>query len=72
MSYELPPSRTCTWVGPEQDPRRAPLNYCGEESVTGRSYCAEHVWKVYRKGTGQGKEVAKLGKEIDRLLAKQV
>lgn len=40
--------------------------------MTGRSYCAEHVWKVYRKGTGQGKEVAKLGKEIDRLLAKQV
>jgi hypothetical protein len=27
---------------------------CGEPVVPGRSYCEEHLWGVYRKGTAKG------------------
>ena len=53
----------CQFVGPEQDPHRAPLVYCGAKTITGKSYCGDHYWRVYQKGTapsGRRKE-----KEID-------
>jgi len=30
-------------------------NCCGAECVTGRSYCADHVWMIYQEGTRQTK-----------------
>lgn len=42
----------CQWVGPQQDPRRDfPLRFCEQATITGKSYCADHYHKVYRKGT---------------------
>ena len=45
----------CQWVGAEQDPRRGPLQFCGCVPLwPGRSYCEQHVWQVYRKGSAAG------------------
>jgi hypothetical protein len=45
----------CQWVGSEQDPQRGPLVFCGCTPLwPGRSYCEEHVWQVYQKGTALG------------------
>jgi len=47
------PVRECQYIGPEQDPRTGPIHYCGSTHMwPGRSYCVDHVWKVYAKGTG--------------------
>ncbi len=43
-------SITCQWIGPEQEGPR--LEYkCLCARVAGRSYCEEHLWRVYQKGT---------------------
>lgn len=42
----------CLWVGPEQDPRKGPLKFCGCKDLHGESfYCEEHYPRVYAKGT---------------------
>ena len=28
---------------------------CGQPGVPGRSYCEDHVWLIYQKGTALGK-----------------
>ena len=55
----------CQWVGPEQDPQLAPLDYCGNPIFL-RSYCHDHVWKVYKKGSGinNKKKIKELEKEF--------
>jgi hypothetical protein len=59
----------CTWIGPEQDPRKGPVEYCGKVPLwPGRSYCEEHIWQVYRKGTAQG--VSRKNKAIELELKK--
>ena len=58
----------CQWVGPEQDPQVAPLQFCGCLPLwPGRSYCEEHVWRVYQKGTAVG--VSRKNKQIEKELA---
>jgi len=58
------PIRECQWIGPEQDPRRGPLQYCGSAVISGKSYCGDHYWLVYKRGTAiAGK---KREREIDR------
>ena len=58
----------CQWVGSEQDPLRAPLEYCGKTPLwPGRSYCEEHVWRVYQKGTAAGTK--RKNKAIEKELA---
>lgn len=57
----------CQYIGPEQDPRKGPVTYCGARTVEGKSYCHEHYWVVYQRGSavaGKKKE-----KEIDAELA---
>ena len=57
----------CQYIGPEQDPRKGPVTYCGKPTLTGKSYCAEHYHMVYQKGTtvnAKRKEKA-LQEEID-------
>lgn len=34
---------TCTWIGNGEG--------CTKHSIDGRSYCEDHVWRVYQKGT---------------------
>lgn len=58
----------CQWIGPEQDPLRGPVTYCGCQPLwPGRSYCEEHVWRVYRKGSSVG--TVRKNKAIERELA---
>ena len=38
---------TCTWIG--NSPGLRPM--CCNKVVAGRSYCEEHLWQVYNKGT---------------------
>jgi hypothetical protein len=50
-------------LGPEYDPakHRGATPYCGCQTLTGKSYCGEHYYKVYQKGTaiaGRRKEKA--------------
>ena len=65
----------CQYIGPEQDPRKGPVTYCGKPTLTGKSYCAEHYHVVYQKGTtvnAKRKEKA-LQEEIDSVkLAEQI
>jgi hypothetical protein len=64
------PSKTCTWIGPEQDPLiHWPIKMCGCPSVIGASYCGEHYWRVYARGTsvnGRRRERA-IEQEIQQL-----
>jgi hypothetical protein len=60
----------CQWVSPEQDPQRAPLEFCGCLPLwPGRSYCEEHVWRVYQKGSalGQSRKNKAIEKELSEL-----
>jgi len=58
----------CQWIGAEQDPQRGPVEYCGRVPLwPGRSYCEEHVWRVYQKGTAMGTK--RKNKAIERELA---
>lgn len=41
----------CQWIG--SNPRMQPS--CCLPSVQGRSYCEEHLWSVYQKGTNLGR-----------------
>jgi hypothetical protein len=55
------PIRDCQYVGPEQDPRRGSLHYCGAPVLAGKSYCGDHYWVIYKRGTalaGKKKEKA--------------
>jgi len=60
------PIKECQYIGPEQ--KEWPYTMCGQKSIAGKSYCAEHYHVMYRKGSSNiGK--AKLAKMIDKELA---
>ena len=53
----------CQYIGPDQT--QPPYRMCGCTALwPGRSYCEEHVWKVYSKGTGVG--VSRKNKAIEK------
>ena len=60
------PIPECQYIGPEQTDW--PYTTCGQKSVPGKSYCAEHYHQMYRKGSSNtgAKKMAKL---IDKELA---
>lgn len=67
-------SRGCQWVGPEQDPlRNYPMSYCGCQTLEGKSYCGDHYWRVYQKGSAvAGRRREKMiEQEIEELKAAQ-
>ena len=66
-------STGCQYIGPEQDPRKGPITYCGCKTLEGKAYCADHYYVVYAKGTsvnGKRKERA-IDKEIAELKHQQ-
>lgn len=68
------PSRTCTYIGPEQDPRKGPVTYCGHPSMQGKSYCVHHYPVVYMVGSSVNRKRvnAKLMEdELAKLTAEQ-
>lgn len=65
---------TCQYIGPEQDPMvHFPIKMCGCKTLHGKSYCAEHYWVVYDKGTSvNGKRKSKaIEQEIEELKQQQ-
>jgi len=44
MDKPVPKITTCQWIGDSTEP-------CSHPVVEGRSYCEEHLWLVYQKGT---------------------
>jgi ABC-type tungstate transport system permease subunit len=38
---------SCTWIGEGEG--------CSKEALPGRHYCEEHLFRVYQKGTANGK-----------------
>ena len=67
------PNKECQYLGPEQDPLRDwPVKYCCRPSFPGKSYCEDHVWLVYNRGSSVGnkrklKEIEKELAEVKRL-----
>jgi len=58
----------CQWIGAEQDPLSGPVKYCGCTRLwPEKSYCEEHVWQVYKKGSAIG--VSRKNKVIEKELA---
>lgn len=58
---------TCQWIE-STGKRVSDTHYCGKPSVgDGKSYCEDHVWLVYKKGTkpGQGRKMKKLLKTAE-------
>jgi len=65
----------CQYLGTEYDSRRhrGPAPHCGAETIAGKSYCHEHYYVVYKKGTavnGKKREKA-VDKEIADLKRQQ-
>ena len=68
----------CTYLGPEFDPQKwdyskAPTPYCGCQTLEGKSYCADHYYVVYKKGSAfAGKRAEKaIESEIAELKRQQ-
>ena len=68
------PIRECQFIGQDQDPLvHHPIKYCGQTVIEGKSYCHDHYYRVYQKGTaiaGRKKERA-IDAEIAALAAAQ-
>ena len=54
----------CQYIGPEQ--LNHPFKMCGCKPFPGRVYCEDHIWTVYKKGTGSGnkRKIAAIEKEL--------
>jgi hypothetical protein len=60
----------CQYIGPEQ--KNWPFTMCGCKPLAGKSYCGEHYWRVYQKGSATAgrrkeKEVEKEIQDLKRL-----
>jgi hypothetical protein len=66
--------RECQWMGPNQDPQQGSIHMCGEATVLGRSYCADHVWQVYQKGSSAGtkRKIKEMEREFEYILKKEL
>ena len=62
------PVTECQYIGPEQDPlRNFPLKMCGCKTLKDKSYCGEHYWQIYQKGSATAGRRAE--KSIDAEIA---
>jgi hypothetical protein len=64
----------CQYIGPDQDPlRHSPIKYCGAKNLEGKSYCGDHYYVIYKRGSavaGKKKEKA-IDAEIESLKRQQ-
>ena len=44
----IAPAKSCRWI--DGDVREPGWRYCGQVSISGKSWCAEHNARVYRRG----------------------
>jgi hypothetical protein len=66
------PIPECQYIGAEQ--KEWPYTMCGQKSVPGKSYCAEHYHVMYKKGssnTGARKMEKLIEKELEELKHQQ-
>jgi hypothetical protein len=64
-------NRECQWIGNDKDIRKDfPIHMCGKVTVLGRSYCADHVWNIYQKGTSKGnaRKLKELSREVEYII----
>jgi hypothetical protein len=57
----------CQYIGADVDPRRVfgSVPTCGHATLAGKSYCHDHYWVVYKKGSSNLKGATKaIEKEI--------
>lgn len=58
----------CQYIGPDQDPlRHSPIKYCGAKTLEGKSYCGDHYYVVYKKGSATAGRRAE--KEVEKEIA---
>ena len=63
----------CQYIGKDQDPRKGPVTYCGVNTIEGKSYCHEHYYVIYQRGSapsGKKKEKA-IDAELEQLKRQQ-
>ena len=61
---------TGQFIGADKDPiRDYPVMMCGCKTLTGKSYCGDHYWKVYSMGSAvNGRRAEKsIQNEIEEL-----
>jgi hypothetical protein len=66
------PIPECQYIGAEQ--KDWPYTMCGQKSIAGKSYCAEHYHQMYKKGssnTGAKKMSMLVEKELAELKRQQ-
>jgi hypothetical protein len=66
------PIPECQYIGAEQ--KNWPYTMCGQKSIAGKSYCAEHYHQMYKKGssnTGAKKMSMLVEKELAELKRQQ-
>ena len=66
------PIPECQYIGAEQ--KDWPYTMCGQKSIAGKSYCAEHSHVMYKKGssnTGAKKMSMLVEKELAELKRQQ-
>jgi hypothetical protein len=56
---------TCEYIGSEQ--RQYPFKVCGCQTLAGKSYCGDHYWLVYKKGSASAGRRAE--KEVEKEIA---
>lgn len=50
----------CQYLGPDQDPFRTwPVTYCGKRTLEGKSYCEDHHYLIYKRGSSNLKNNTK-------------
>jgi GcrA cell cycle regulator len=47
-SPPIAPAKTCRWI--DGDVREPGWRYCGQPTLVGRSWCAEHHARAYHRG----------------------
>jgi hypothetical protein len=65
-------AKECQYIGSEQI--KWPFKMCGQKSIAGKSYCAEHYHQMYKKGssnTGARKMEKLIEKELAELKLQQ-
>ena len=55
----------CQYIGPEQT--NHPYTMCGKKTLTGKHYCEEHYFVVYKKGSASAGRRAE--KEVEKEIA---
>jgi|AntAceMinimDraft_6_1070360.scaffolds.fasta_scaffold17846_2 hypothetical protein len=65
MDLGFGPARTCQFIGAEQ--KAWPYTFCGKKSIGGKSYCEDHYWEIYKKGSATAGRRAE--KEVDKEIA---